>query len=166
MNNKFDLIELQHFLTLLKNAKESQSIESYIYIKNILNTIEFPIPCVIFPKGTKLVRTRVHRDNEDFFSSVGELSYRKDIQNIKFFGRANEPGQSTFYCANDDSISIPETSEIIRQNIDKEYEYLTTGLWIAKENLLCVSLLTNDDIKDQHKELEEISKSFSNLAKE
>jgi hypothetical protein len=162
MNKNFKSKELEYFLDLLKTAKNEVSIESYIYIKNILNSIEFPIPITIYPKGTKFVRNRVHQENI-FFKNVDQLSYRKDIQNIKTFGRANEPGQSVFYCSDNDILSFVETSHVARELKDKDFEYLTTGIWIATENIVMVSLLTNDDIRGQHSEIDESSKSFENL---
>jgi len=61
MGKIFDLQELEFFLNLLKSAKDEVSIESYIYIKNILNSIEFPIPLAVYPKGTRFVRNRVQK---------------------------------------------------------------------------------------------------------
>lgn len=162
MHKNFNSKELEYFLDLLKTAKDEVSIESYIYIKNILNSIEFPIPITIYPKGTKFVRNRVHQENI-LFKNVDQLSYRKDIHNIKTFGRANEPGQSVFYCSDNDILSFVETSHVARELKDKDFEYLTTGLWIATENIVTVSLLTNEDIRGQHSEIDESSKSFENI---
>lgn len=159
----FDSKELDYFLNLLKNAKDETSIESYIYIKNILNSIEFTIPLTIYSKGSKFVRCRVHNNETDFFHNVSELSYRKDINNIKKFGRANEPGQSVFYCANDDALTLMETSEVARKHIDKPFEYITTGLWIATEEIYAVNLLTNEDIRGTHASIDELSKDFEKL---
>ena len=126
----FDIKEIESFLGLLKKAKSETSIESYIYIKNILNSIELVIPCIIYPKGSKFVRCRINED-DNFFNQISDLSYRTDIQNIKNFGRANEPGQSVFYCADDDALSLFETSKLPRIKDDRPLEYITTGLWIS-----------------------------------
>lgn len=159
----FDHQEISNFLNTLKKAKDSRSIESYIYIKNILNTVEFAIPFTKYSKNHRFVRTRVHKEGEDFFTNVSDLSYRKDVQNIKTFGRANEPGQSFFYCSNDDSLSLFETSEIARAQENKQFEYSTNGLWIAKEDLCVVNVLTNDDIRGKHKEIDDLSVDFEKL---
>lgn len=163
MNKNFDSTQIDYFLNLLQTAKDELSIESYIYIKNILNSIEFPIPITIYAKGTKFIRNRVHREDEILFEKVDQLSYRLDIQNIKNFGRANEPGQSVFYCADNDILSFVETSHIAREQKEKDFEYITSGIWVSTENIIAVSLLTNDDIKGQHTEIDESSKSFENL---
>ncbi len=162
-SNYFDRKQLNKFLSLLVSAKNLNTTESYIYIKNILNMVEFTIPFFIYPKGQRFVRTRVHTNNEDYFTKVDQLTYRKDIQNITRFGRANEPGQSLFYCSNDDTLSFVETSHIARNLEEKEFEFSTNSLWIAQENLSLVSLLTNDDIKGKHSEIDSLSKSFESL---
>lgn len=161
--NFFDYQELSKFIEILKIAKEERSIESYIYIKNILNTVEFPLPFVIYPKGQRFVRTRLHKDGELFFTDVKDLSYRKDVQNIKAFGRANEPGQSFFYCSDDDSLTLFETSHIARTLEEKEFEFSTNGLWVAQEELYVVNALTNDDIKGKHPEIDKLSTNFEKL---
>jgi hypothetical protein len=163
MEKYFDLNKIDAFLNLLQRAKDKETIESYIYIKNILNSIEFTIPLTIYRKGTKFIRNRVHRENEIIFENVDQLSYRKDIENIDKFGRANEPGQSVFYCSNNEILSFVETSYIAREQKDKDYEYNTTSIWVSTEDILAVSLLTNDDIKGQHTEIDESSRSFENL---
>lgn len=162
-SNYFDRKELDKFLSLLVSEKKLNTIESYIYIKNILNMIKFPVPVIIYPKEQKFVRTRVHTNNEDYFTEVDQLTYRKDIQNITKFGRANEPGQSLFYCSNDDTLSFVETSRIARNLEEKEFEFSTNSLWIAQENLAIVSLITNDNFKGKHSEIDSLSKSFESL---
>lgn len=166
MSENFDVKKLDDFLGLLKSAKDKNSIESYIYIKNILNSIEFPIPTTTYPKGSQFFRTRIHKENEDFFYTVKEISYRKDVQNINLFGRASEPGQSMFYCGDEDFLSFAETSAITRNQIEKSFDYSTTGLWISTEDLVVVSLLTNDDIKGQNKAIDDLSKSFEKIIEE
>lgn len=163
MEKKFNTKELEYFLNLLKTAKDENTIESYIYIKNILETIEFAMPFVIYPKGSKFVRSRLHLNNEEFFNKVSEISYREDIHNINRFGRANEPGQSIFYCCDNDWLSYVETSEVTRENIEKPFEYITTGLWIATEDIYAVNIISNETIRGYNKELDKLSKSFEEV---
>jgi RES domain len=163
MDDIFDNNELNKFITLIKNAKNKTSIESYIYIKNILNSVEFPIPSTKYPIGTKFIRARVHKNNEDFFHSTDQLSYRKDLLNIKEFGRANEPGQSIFYCSNNQILSFVETSNIAKENKQKEFEYLTESIWISTKEITVVNLLTNDYIKGQHLEMDNISRKYEHM---
>ena len=155
--------ELDSLLESLSKAKDEESIESYIYIKNILDSIEFPLLFTIYLKGTKFVRSRAHKEDEDFFETVDQLSYRKDIRNIKKFGRANEPGQSIFYCANNAIVSFAETNSVVREDEGKDFEYITTGIWISTEDIVVVNLLNNENTKDQHLEFDQSIKSFEDL---
>ncbi|OOV16996.1 RES domain-containing protein [Flavobacterium sp. LM4] len=163
MEDVLDKKELDNLLKLLLSVKEEESIESYIYIKNILDSIEFPLPVTIYRKGTKFVRSRVHKENEDFFENSDQLSYRKDIQNIKKFGRANEPGQSVFYCSDNAIVSFAETNSVVREDEEKDFEYITSGVWICTEDILLVNLLTNENTKGQHAEFDQCVKSFEEL---
>lgn len=163
MEKNFDKKELDYFLNLLSTAKNEESIESYIYIKNVLNSIEFPVPFTIYGEGKKIVRSRAHKENEDFLETVDQISYRKDIQNIKNFGRGNEPGQSVFYGADNQTVSFAETSSIVRQNEEKDFEYITTGIWVATENIMVVNLVPNESTIGQHAEFDESGKSFDSL---
>ena len=166
MEKEFDKNELSYLLELFEKAKHESSIESYIYIKNLLNRIEFAIPMVIYKKGSKFVRCRIHKKENEYFKKVSEISYRTDVENMWNFGRANEPAQSVFYCSNDDWISYVETSEITRDNKEKASEEVTTGLWIATEDIIVVNVLTNDKIRGINKEIDELSKDFEKLLKE
>jgi len=47
-SNYFDRKQLNKFLSLLVSAKNLNTTESYIYIKNILNMVEFTIPFFIY----------------------------------------------------------------------------------------------------------------------
>jgi len=156
----FDDKEVEKFINRLKKAKEELSKQSYADIKNILNSVEFNIPVAIFPKGSNFLRCRVHNENEIFFTQVKDLSYRTDLENIKNFGRANEPCQSIFYCSNNDWISFVEISKIAREMEDKPLEYISGGLWVATEDIYAVTLMTNDNIIGKNKELDELSKNL------
>ena len=149
MIEDFDLKELNNFIHLLKSAKDDISIESYIYIKNLLNRIEFDLPCTIYSKGTIFIRTRVHTESQILFKKVNELSYIEDIQKITKFGRANEPGQSIFYCSDIELVSLAETNQIAREQKDKEFEYSTTGQSTHPTNLIAESKFAWKNLKKQ-----------------
>ncbi|TPG37742.1 RES domain-containing protein [Flavobacterium pectinovorum] len=84
---------------------------------------------------------------------------------MKNFGRANEPGQSVFYCSDDDSLSLFETSKLPKQNDNQPLEYITTSLWISTEEILVASVLTNDNIRGNHKAIDDLSKDFEYIVK-
>tara|TARA_B110000046_G_scaffold169411_1_gene188514 strand:+ start:2014 stop:2862 length:849 start_codon:yes stop_codon:yes gene_type:complete len=166
MEKKIGKNELIQLLDLFKKAKQESSIESYIFIKNLLNTIEFNFPVVFYKKGSRFVRSRIHKKENEYFRKVSDISYRTDVEDIRDFGRANEPAQSVFYCSNNDWISYVETSEIVSKNKEKAFEEFTTGLWIATEDIMVVYVLTNDEIRGINTEIDEISKDFENYLKE
>lgn len=163
MDKDFNLEELEKFINLLKIAKDETSIESYIYIKNILNSVDFPITFTVYGKGTEFIRNRVHKNDDDFFTTIDQLSYRRDIQNIKRFGRANEPGQSLFYCSDNEIVSFVETSEIARNQIEKDYEFNTISTWVAIEDIYVISVLTNENIHGQNSDIDDLSKNFEDI---
>jgi hypothetical protein len=165
MEKEFNYNELQKVLNLFREAKANESIESYIYIKNLLQRMGFPIPFVIYPKGSKFVRCRIHNSTTSFFNNVKDISYHTDVENIKSFGRANEPGQSVFYCSDDDWISYVETSPIARNGQDAEKEIVTTGLWIATTDILVASVLNNEKIRGKNKKIDSISQDFEKITK-
>jgi len=162
--------QLLGLIKLFEAAKHKKDESSYVYIRNILNRLFFPIPIITYPKGTRFVRCRIHKPNEDFFRKKSELSYRKDYHNILNFGRANEPGQSMFYCANIDWLAYLETSEITRKGKNKEVEYITLSYWEAVEEITAVTMLTNDKIIGKNKDLDiytyNFARYFNNLDSE
>ena len=93
-------------------------------------------------KVQNLLGVEFTKKKNEYFKKVSEVSYRTDVENMRNFGRANEPAQSVFYCSNDDWISYVETSEITRDNKEKDSEEVTTGLWIATEDIIVVNVLT------------------------
>jgi RES domain len=163
MDKEFDDKEADFVIDLLNQAKNTSSIESYVYIKNILDNILIPLPVRQIPKGTRLARSRGHLNGERLFEKVSDLSYRTDIQNIKTFGRANEPGQSMFYCSDNHKIAFIETSQITRENIAKDFELMTTSVWVADKDLLAVNIISNDEIRGQNQHLDLMSKDFEQI---
>src|SRR5689334_13742972 len=57
-----------------------------------------PIPKVDLMTGLEVQRIRNNYHGEIFYSE-SEISIRKDIWNIKEFGRCNFPNDSKFYCS-------------------------------------------------------------------
>lgn len=160
-------METSHkLITKLKELKEENSITSYPHIKNILKNQLIPVAFSEF-HPTKLIRCRRHNNNELFFSSSEDLSYRKDILNIKSFGRANEPGQGFFYC-NDNknqNTGIAEAVSVFRDNEESQEEILTMGVWNLKKSLKLAVILPSDENIGINKEFDDIKHSFNNFEK-
>ena len=67
---------------------------AYTAINRIIkeNLVQIALPSKIFEPGIRLHRCCNNFDNE-VFQTVDRLSFRQDLENIKEFGRANEPNQ-------------------------------------------------------------------------
>lgn len=149
----------------LSELKGDNSISSYSHIKNILYNQLIPIP-YSEDKPFKLIRYRRHNDcnRNKLFDSSEDLTYRKDILDIRNFGRANEPGQGFFYC-NDNfnqNTGIAEIVSMFRGNENSEEEVLTIGAWNVKESLKLAIIVPQSNTENQ-KELEKIESFYNQL---
>ncbi|HEX9601270.1 MAG TPA: hypothetical protein VF985_07270 [Mariniflexile sp.] len=157
----FEMTVSEQIINKLKELKELDTISSYSHIKNILKNQIIPIPFYDY-KPYKLIRFRRHNNGEKLFEKSEQLTYRKDILNIKDFGRANEPGQGFFYC-NDNknhSTGISEAVSIFRGNPNSEEEILTIGLWDLKEPLKLAMILPTAENKGKNSEFDEMKKFY------
>ncbi len=111
----------------------------------------------IYPVGLKLskvyiVRTRKNNENTLFFFP-SELSYRRDVSNIKTFQRATRPLHTTFYGTigfSPDSKYHEAVGLTIMESIpaDTEKTHLyTSSLWELKEEVICMAII-NESFKD------------------
>lgn len=157
------MINVDEFINLMKEADLSKL--SYHKIKSIImnNEILFPYTTSMIKKGTPIERGRLNENNA-FYNSEFEISYRTDTGNIHKFGRANEPYRSKFYGAFP-SKKIQLSRIVLFSELDKnfkktpEYNYestMTIGRWIVKEDFevadVCFSdnYLTNNEIKSKY----------------
>lgn len=134
--------ETQFLINRLKELKNDNSLESYTHIKNILYNQYLPVPFIDF-KPFKLIRTRCHRKDEALFKRIDDLTHRKDILNINYFGRANEPGQGFFYCNDNlnEKTGFSESMNVFRNNPNSQNEEITIGTWnVSKELNLAIIL--------------------------
>jgi len=166
MDKGLTIDDIDNIIKSIKEADDKNSIESYTLIKNILGNLHIPLPTRLGPIGTRVARCRPHSNGEDFFKLISDLSYRTDFLNIKKFGRANEPGQSMFYCSDDHRLSFIETSIVTRQNIEVDFELLTTGVWQVEKELILVNIIANDRIKGRNKVVDIMHEDFEIFIKQ
>lgn len=156
----------------LTELKKSNSEASYIHISNILKNQIIPVPITIV-KPYKLIRYRRHNASNKHtpFLNSEELTYRKDILEIKDFGRANEPGQGFFYCNdnNNQNTGIAEIFSVFRNNKNCIEETLTISAWNLKDNLNLAVILPvkgnkgkNVELDKMVEEVKEFYKQFEN----
>lgn len=154
----------EQLISKLIELKENNSISSYSHIKNIIKNQRIPIAYTEI-KPFKLIRYRKHNNDENFFESAEQLSYRNDILNINHFGRANEPGQGFFYCTdnNNQNTVIAEAVSVFRGNEDSDEEILTIGAWNLKENLKLAMILPSKENAGINDEFDKMKDSYNNL---
>ncbi|MHB8260043.1 MAG: hypothetical protein ACYDEC_07215 [Bacteroidia bacterium] len=128
-------------------------------IKSELNGL--PTIAMKFQKERYVFRCRKHdlTNEKKFFYFESDISYRRDIQNIKSIGRCNCSYSSKFY----GSIiteevkeagyapSIFETSKLLRDNEDG-YEIYSIGVWSANEDIELLEINLLDDESETNRE--------------
>lgn len=111
-----------------------------------------PIPQLVIRPGKIFYRSRCHMVGELEFSDLLQLTYRKDISNIKNYGRANKPKQSVFYCADSWDAAIFEAGQISRvkdcSSILEEIHSVTR--WISKKELKFLVFLDSENSIDNN----------------
>jgi len=141
---KVPVEEFAFIVDLIKKLSGVAAAESYPHIRNILHRLYIPCPSRLVPKGTHLIRCRPHLNHEERFTLISDLSYRTDFSKISKFGRANEPGQTAFYCSDNQKLSFIETSVITKQNNPLPFETMTSGVWRVEQDLVVVNLIANN----------------------
>lgn len=151
-------------ISKLKKLKEDNSINSYPHIKNILKNQRIPVAIIEY-RPFKLIRFRRHNNGEEFFTNPEQLSYRKDILNIKNFGRANEPGQGFFYCNdnNNQNTGISEIVSVFRGNTESKEEILTIGAWNLKDSLNLAMILPSTENSGKHEQFDQMKEFYNNF---
>jgi len=153
--------EVEKFIAQLEQIDATNSHTSYSFIKNILFSLTIPYPVIPLKQGMKFCRCRLHLQNEKFFYKIEDISYRRDIMNIKVFGRANEPAQGIFYASDKQEISFIETSSIIRNNHLLPFETITMGVWEIHEPINTAIILSNNAIRGKNEVIEKLSLEFT-----
>ena len=169
-NNKTYMNEMEKFIEMIKSYDLAESFFSYPFIRNAIkeNSIEInlPVPKFVIPKYTKLFRGRVHKNGEQFFHKISDISYNRDIFLIKNFGRANEPCQSTFYCSDNPNTAFIETCTIAREDLDKDFEFITWGEWDVIEEIPISYVIGSPSEKTSNEMLNSLTKCFIDFLKD
>ncbi len=143
--NILTLKDVQDLIEHIKTVDRTDSFYAYTYVYNLINSLYFPAPPVKIKKGQKFIRGRVHKNNELYFEKVSDLSYRKDINKILTFGRANEPHQSIFYCSDNQVTALNETFTVAREDKNIEYEEITWSVWELTKDIELIYVIGNPD---------------------
>ncbi|WP_275316955.1 hypothetical protein [Tenacibaculum bernardetii] len=136
------------------NAIDLKSI-SYDDLITKIRSLQFiPFLTAKLNKGYHIERARINKPNE-IFTDEKEISYRRDSENIKTYGRANSLQNSMFYGAVESDVikhprmvNLLETSQIFRDleknEIDNADFVMTVGKWRIKETLEVVELVFDE----------------------
>lgn len=152
--------EMASIIKMIKSFDETESYFSYPFIKNVFNKLSFPVPKCVIPKGKRLIRGRVHKNKEEFFSHISDISYNRQPFLIKDFGRANEPCQSIFYCSDNQNTAFMETCTVARENTDKDFELITWGIWEVVEDIEISYVIGSESQTIKNETLNSLTDSF------
>lgn len=157
--------EVINLINLITEIDYIDSCASYSYIKNILLNFSIPFPVLSIKKERLLFRARPHLNNEKYFNLIDEISYipRSESNHIKDFGRANEPGQSLFYCCDMRELAFMETSNNVRYTEKNIAETFTIGAWEVQEDLRVMLITNNENINGLNSTLESLNIPFEEL---
>lgn len=158
--NNINKEEMASIIEMIKSFDATESYFSYPFIKNVFNELFFPVPKCVIPKGKRLIRGRVHKNNEEFFSHISDISYNRQTFLIKDFGRANEPCQSIFYCSDNQNTAFVETCTVARENTDKEFELITWGIWEVVEDIEISYVIGSENQTSENETLNSLTNSF------
>lgn len=139
-----------------------KSIESYEVIKKALD--EFLIPTMRFKykKGNILFRAR-NNEATLHFANRADIGANSNLDTIVYFGRANEPKQSVFYCSNNFQVVCHEVAPTFNlANLDRKH-IVTIGTWELIEDLYLAFLPSNDAIAGLNPGVDALQKNFERI---
>lgn len=127
--------------TALAFIKKLQNLDLSKYeiedIDNMIDEVFHIIPFGIghLPKGSKLFRARKN-DGDRIFQNVSELGINKP-ENIKEYGRANNPEEPVFYCSSNVKLACAEVLQNLRKtfNPKEEIGLATVTVWETIKDL-------------------------------
>lgn len=166
----------------LRNIEKAVVNHNISVLEKLINQLLeiVPIPRVELAPGLELQRIRNNYHGEIFYSET-EISYRKDAENIKEFGRCNFPNSSKFYCSLSSKyiqeirvINVLETNKVFRENFSiRKRQIFTSGQWLCQQPLTVAIFPFNKFAKGLNSEVrlhaskyEEILKSFGKSDRE
>ncbi|AZA92378.1 Uncharacterised protein [Chryseobacterium nakagawai] len=164
--------EIRNIIEELKSYDLTKISDDELF--NKLRALSFiPFPTAILKNNFYVDRLRINQENKLFYS-IDDISYRKDTENIRSYGRANYPNQSMFYGAfESENIKLPrfvsliETSEIFRDieknnDLDKKF-FATLGRWKLKKETEVLEIIFSEDYLKSGENKKAFNYHWSNL---
>ena len=149
-----DITKIREIIEEIKSFDLVNVSEDQLFNK-IRELVLIPFPTAILKNNFYVDRLRMN-DGDKLFYSIDDISFRKDLENIKKYGRANYPHQSVFYGAFESEnikhprfVSLIETSEIFRDiekygDVEKKF-YATLGRWKLKKETEVLEIIFSEE---------------------
>jgi hypothetical protein len=122
-----------------------QLIDSVFYI--------IPFSLGVIPKNTLFYRARVNEKDKSFLH-LDQLTLRKH-SDVKSFGRANQPGESIFYCSTNMNLACGEVLQDIRYSFKPKYEagFATVSVWKALKDIRVAPVYYSEKVAKVRKDV-------------
>lgn len=140
-----DLNSIKNCIRDIRNidrTKETSYNEIYEVLKNGIQ--QFPILTTTLEakESILLFRSRVHKQDEEEFRTIDDLSYVHDRNKITEYSRCNIPGQQIFYCSLDRPTSYFESLINRKERISPVL--CSLGVWQLKKDIR-VGIISHPD---------------------
>lgn len=161
---------MEKLIEIIKNFNFNDNLHFRQLEIELSKSTEFPVALQMqIPKGKKIFRCRKNENKSKLFYFESDISYRRDIENIKYLGRCNKPYSSKFYGSiATESIkhgyitSITETSSLFR-NKANGIERFTTGMWNIEKPINALVIIPDLDNPQKSKLNIELVKAHNNI---
>jgi RES domain len=112
-----------------------------------------PFGLGVIPKDKLLYRARVNEKDKQFLH-LDQLTLRKH-QDVKSFGRANQPGESIFYCSTNMNLACGEVLQDMRYSFQPKYEagFATVSVWKTIKEIRVAPMYYSDEVTKVRKDI-------------
>jgi hypothetical protein len=112
-----------------------------------------PFSEAVIPKDTFLYRARVNKKDERFLN-LDQLTLRKH-EDVKNYGRANQPGESIFYCSTNMNLACGEVLQDMKYAFQPKYEarYATVSVWKTLQAIKVAPLYYSENVAKVRKDI-------------
>jgi hypothetical protein len=120
-------------------------------INNVIPLIPFSLG--VIPKDTFLYRARVNEKGKKFLH-LDQLTLRKH-KDVKSFGRANQPGESIFYCSTNMNLACGEVLQDLRYSFQPKYEvgFATVSVWKILKDIRVAPIYYSENVTKVRKDI-------------
>ena len=112
-----------------------------------------PFSLGVIPKDTLLYRARVNKKDKEFLH-LDELTLRKP-NDVKSFGRANQPEESIFYCSTNMNLACGEVLQDMKYSFQPKYEagFATVSVWKVLKDIRVAPIYYSEKVTKVRKDI-------------